>query len=310
MGAVGSVLGGIGGLLGGFGIGSAAKRVARTTDHLAEQVATETREIRRLIEERVIPALEGSLGKLNETLAHVDRFVDVATHSLNVHTNTIGIVVMILAAVLCRRLIHDIKASPLESLILYTIYYACLLLVFFFGYELLIQLGILSSGGSYNYRLVVIIFGSAMFEMISEAFWYVVQHVTKLLGMLLHCLSVVTEFILVKPFVWFATPVTRGKKYFGTTCGLAFLVYMAILVAYYVEVFAELCSFAVATWREYSGRPQAVHSGPTLDMKFKIALILYVACTAASLLTHALSSCIISQVFRRYWRFRQLQRIK
>ena len=57
MGAVGSVLGGIGGLLGGFGIGSAAKRVARTTDHLAEQVATETRGIRRLIEERVIPLL-------------------------------------------------------------------------------------------------------------------------------------------------------------------------------------------------------------------------------------------------------------
>lgn len=306
MGAVGSVLGGVGGLFGGLGVGSAARRAARATDHLADHVATETREIRRLIEERVIPALEGSLGRFNETLAHVDHFVDTATHSLNVHTNTVGIVAMILGAVFCRRLIRDIRASPLEGLILYTIYYACLLLVFFFGYELLIQLGILSSGG--NYRLIVIIFGSAMFEMIAQAFWYVVEHVTKLFGMLLHCLSTVTEFLLVKPFVWFATPFTRGKMYFGSTCGLAFFVYMVVLGIYYTEVIFELYIFAMAIWREYFGRLQVAQGGPTWGTMFKIALILYVACTAASLLTHALFSCIISQVFRRYWRFRQLNR--
>lgn len=307
MGAAGSVLGGIGGLFGGLGIGRAAGGVARTTDRFAEHMATETTRIRMLLEERVIPALEGSLGKFNETLEHIDHFVDVATHSLNIHTNTIGMVVMILGAVLCRRLIRDIKASPLESLILYTIYYGCLSLVFFFGYELLIHLGILSSVG--NYRLIVIVFGSAMFEMISQAIWYVIEHINKLFSMLLHCLSVIVDFLLVKPFVWFATPVTRGKKYFGSVCGLAFLVYMVVLLAYYIEVVVELYLFAMATWREYSGRLQAAQSGPTWGMKFKIALILYVACTAASLLTHALFSCIISHVFRPYWRFKQLQQL-
>jgi hypothetical protein len=312
-GVVGSVLGGLGGLFGGLGISRAAGSVARTTDHLADNVATEIREIRRLIEKRVIPALEGSLGKLNETLAHVDyvlgrvgHFVDTATHSLSVHTNTIGVLIMLVCAILCRRLIRDIKASPLESLILYTIYYACLLLVFYFGYEVLIQLGFLETGG--KHRLIVIVFSFAMFEMILQAFWYAVEHVTKLFHLLLGCVSMVAEFLVIKPFVWFATPFTRGKGYFGSTCGLAFLLYTVILGVYYAEMIVELYLFATAILKEYGSR---LH-GPVweLETKFKIALILYVACTAASLLTHALFWCIISPVFRRYWKFRRLQQIK
>lgn len=311
LGGIGAVLGGAGALFGGLGVGGAAKRVARTTDRFADNLVTEVREIRKLIEERALPALEGSLRRFNETLAHVDhvlvkvdRFVDVATHSLSIHTNTLGMVLMILSALLCRHLIKDIKASALESLILYTIYYTCLLLVFFFGYQLLVQLGILSSIG--DYRLVIIIFSSAMFEMIFNAFWYVVEHITKLVHTLLHGLSVVADFLLIKPFVWFATPFTRGKMYFGSTCGLAFLTYIVILGVYYTEVVVELYSFAVAIWREYGSR---VEMGPTWEMKFKIALILYVVCTVSALLTHTLFSCIISHTFRPYWRFRQLRQM-
>ena len=207
----GPILGGIGGLLGGAGVGSAARKVARTTDHLAESIAIEMRETRRLFEETVIPVLERTAGRLNETLDHLDlvfddarvtlshinSLVDVATHSLNVHTKTIGIVIMLIGALCCRRLIIDIKrrSSPIEELLLYVIYYFCIFLVFFFGYELLIEVGLLHNEG--DYRIVIVFFSTAMFEMISKAFWYIVEHVTKLAYAIAHCFTVVCDYLFV-----------------------------------------------------------------------------------------------------------------
>ncbi len=73
--------------------------------------------------------------------------------------------------------------------------YFCIFLVFFFGYELLIEVGLLHNEG--DYRIVIGFFSTAMFEMISKAFWYIVEHVTKLAYAIAHCFTVVCDYLFV-----------------------------------------------------------------------------------------------------------------
>ena len=305
----------MGNLFGGRGIAKASKSIAQATDRLVDASILEMRETRRFITEKAWPDIQQSLNQLNESLLHldhvlekledtltrIDKFVDTATHSLNIHTKTLGMVLMILAALLCRLIIINLKSKvrrthlSAEEVVLYTFYIICLFIAFFFAYNLLIDLKLIERQGSY--RFIIILFSVSLLEVVLKALGIIAEYIVKVFHFLFN-------WIIVKPLNWLNTPYRRGKMYFSGVCSIAFLSYAIILLLYFGDVTYGYYLFVIATIRNYGVDDSEQRN--TWKTKFKVALILYVAFAVIALFTHLSFSALISYCFRPLWRLRNL----
>lgn len=279
----------MGNLFGGRGISRAAKRIAGATDRLVDGSLLEIRKTRERLNE-TLEHVDQVLEKFEDTLTRVDKLVDTATNSLSMHTKTLGMVLMILAALLCRLIIINIQSTArrtqlsAEEIILYAFYFFCLLVAFFFAYDLLIDLKLTERQG--GYRIIFILVSASMVEFILKIFAAIVE----MFRFMVHELIVI-------PIDWWKTPYQRGKMYFRQAFSIAFILYAIFLFFYYGDVAYGYYLFVIAIIRNYE-----IDEG-SWKAKFKIALILYVAFAVLALINHILFSVLISCIFRPLWRF-------
>ena len=91
----------------------------------------------------------------SKVLEKIDIFVDRVGVAIELHTRTLGLILMLLGVFLCRLAISNVQykeytvCSSLQKSVLYFFYFSCMILATYFTFELLFELEILDKEEEY-----------------------------------------------------------------------------------------------------------------------------------------------------------------
>ena len=179
------------GKIGRFGFKRGARKVARA----AQQAETSIKETQEFINKEAWPELKEKLGVLSEvsgtvtkSLAKLDEFLDLAGEVLSLHTNALGLVLMLLAGLVCRLAINSIPrewsvCSSLQRSIFYAIFISCISLAVYFIFEILFELSMLERQDAYSSNTIwLLLFAIPLLEAVFQILWYLVKGLLGMLG--------------------------------------------------------------------------------------------------------------------------------
>ena len=118
-----------------------------------EVISTEVKQMGQFLTEQAWPDVNRTLTKFEQSLEYFDHFVATATDSLTITTKAVGLVLSIVAALVCKMIItktehrNQTSVISLDKVILYFLYYVCLALAIVFALEVVVDLGFISSLG-------------------------------------------------------------------------------------------------------------------------------------------------------------------
>ena len=342
--AVGGLLAGVGTLVFGNGIsrgaskiGSAATTIARGTDRATEAIATEVKQIRQfLIEqawpdvnrnlevistevkrmgqfltEQAWPDVNRTLTKFEESLEYVDHFVATATDSLTITTKAVGLVLSIVAALVCKMIITKTEHGPrrnqtsalsLDKVILYFLYYVCLALAIVFALEVVVDLGFISSlGKGASTRMYIFIIPSVaslsvIFTFAKRVLNVIFTFAKGILNGIQSSTTSLLSFFVLMPVEWTCTPYSRGRRYFGGDILSPLYHIFCILIYCMLYIVMYIFYLALQMYGDFN-------SNSVYSVSLKILLILYVLFCTLAFAIHITFCTLVSFCFRPVWAY-------